>query len=203
MRKLNRTAEHRACLLRNLVTNVLEHNSIITTHSKAKEVQYTLEHAINHARRIQQLTDKQRIFQAKQRLEQMLYKPKETMPRLEEVARRRINYDSGHTRIMKLEPRLGDNAPQSIIELVDGKYDMCRSLTAKAVARSRDTGELLPHFIRQHEERYSSTPESKEAFEAEVAQMQKMFTEHENIRNNAPQKRRKAPIMLVDNPYEY
>jgi hypothetical protein len=41
----------------------------------------------------------------------------------------------GFTRVLKLEPRLSDNAPQSILELVDGQREMKFWLLARVVAR--------------------------------------------------------------------
>ena len=55
---------------------------------------------------------------------------------LEEIVERYPKRQTGFTRIIKLEPRLGeDKAPMSVIELVDSNYEIKFWYTAKTVAR--------------------------------------------------------------------
>jgi hypothetical protein len=49
-RKLNRTHSHRQATIRNLVSNLLKHESIITTHAKAKEAQSAADKLITLAK---------------------------------------------------------------------------------------------------------------------------------------------------------
>lgn len=50
-RHLSRTSAHRRALLRNLVTSLIQHESIHTTYPKAKEAQRLAEHLITLAKR--------------------------------------------------------------------------------------------------------------------------------------------------------
>ena len=50
-RHLGRDSAHRVSLLRNLVTSLLEHESILTTYPKAKEAQRVADHCITLAKR--------------------------------------------------------------------------------------------------------------------------------------------------------
>ncbi len=50
-RKLNRSTSHRRALYRNLVTDLLKHEKIITTEAKAKEVRGLAEKMITLAKR--------------------------------------------------------------------------------------------------------------------------------------------------------
>lgn len=56
------------------------------------------------------------------------------------MATRYSNRPGGYTRVHKLPPRYGDQAPLAILELVDGKRDMLFSMTARRVARSAILG---------------------------------------------------------------
>ena len=50
-RHLSRSSSHRQALLRNLVTSLIEHESISTTWPKAKEAQRSVEKLITHAKK--------------------------------------------------------------------------------------------------------------------------------------------------------
>jgi large subunit ribosomal protein L17 len=112
-RKLNRTPSHRAAMLRNIVTSLLEHEQIRTTDAKAKEVRRMAERMITlgkrgtlHARRQALKTIRSKAVAAKV---------------FDTLADRYRDRPGGYTRIVKLGSRVGDNAPISIIELVDAE----------------------------------------------------------------------------------
>jgi large subunit ribosomal protein L17 len=109
-RSLNRDSGHRRALYRNLVTALLKHEKIVTTEAKAKEIRPMAEKMItlgkksglsSYRRAMTFIMDKavtEKIFA-------------ELGPRYKERA-------GGYTRITKLEPRAGDNAPMVQLELV-------------------------------------------------------------------------------------
>ncbi len=116
-------------MMRNLVTSLIEHESIITTHAKAKETQKLADKLIS-------LTKKDNITQAKVDAGEDLFKLKTTIPKLFQDLRTRFaKREGGFTRVLRLEPRLGDRAEQSIVELVDGPKEMKLWMTARVVAR--------------------------------------------------------------------
>lgn len=207
-RKLTRTADHHASLLRNLVTNLLEHESITTTHAKAKEAQTAVERVITlakHLRNRSGTTPKDDMLRRTQLLQNKFYKPELLYPKLlNELTQRYADFKGGYTRILKLEPRLGDNAPQSILELIDGKRDMRFALTAKAVARSAALGEAMDPMTVRNMNKVTKTEEAKQRFEAEVALMKKQYfadiEQGETTIRELVRKTQRAPIRLVENP---
>jgi large subunit ribosomal protein L17 len=110
--KLGRTSAHRSALFRNMVTSLLEHERIETTDAKAKEVRRIAERMITlgkrgdlHARRHALRVIRSREVAAK------------VSSDLAERFRQRAG---GYTRIVKHRIRIGDAAPLSIVELVEG-----------------------------------------------------------------------------------
>jgi len=109
-RKLSRNGAHRKAMLRNMVTSLLEHESIRTTDAKAKEVRRVAERMITlgkrgtlHARRQALRTIRSRDVAAKV---------------FDSLADRLRTREGGYTRILKLGHRVGDAAPISIVQLI-------------------------------------------------------------------------------------
>lgn len=112
-----------------MATSLLEKESITTTWAKAKEAQSFTERIISYTK----LEDKQRASRLAQG---KLFKAGEVIPKLfNELGPRYAAREGGYTRVLRLEPRIGDNAPSAILELVDGKREMKFWLTARVVAR--------------------------------------------------------------------
>jgi len=109
--KLGRTPAHRKALFRNMVTSLLKHERIMTTEVKAKEVGRLTEKMITLGKRGDLHARRQAIA---------FIKNNEVIKRLfSEYSERYKARDGGYTRVIKLEPRSGDNAPMAIVELVD------------------------------------------------------------------------------------
>ncbi|TNF46907.1 50S ribosomal protein L17 [bacterium] len=110
-KKLGRTPAHRKALFRNMVTSLLKHERIVTTEVKAKEVGRLTEKMITLGKRGDLHARRQTIA---------FIKSNEVIKRLfSEYSERYKARDGGYTRVIKLEPRSGDNAPMAIVELVD------------------------------------------------------------------------------------
>ena len=110
-RKLGRATAHRRALYRNLVTDLLKREKIITTEAKAKEVRSMAEKMIT-------LSKKSGLHSYRQALSFIMDK-KVAEKVFAELAPRYKERLGGYTRIIKLEPRLGDGAPMVQIELVE------------------------------------------------------------------------------------
>ncbi|MCW2599166.1 MAG: ribosomal protein [Frankiales bacterium] len=102
---------HERHMLANLAQSLFEHGRITTTEAKAKRLRPYAEHLITfakrgdlHARRqvLKRLNDKSVVH--------VLF---------DEIGPRYENRPGGYTRIVKLGPRKGDNAPMALIELVE------------------------------------------------------------------------------------
>ena len=123
---LGRTAEHRAAMLSNMASSLIEHKRIKTTLAKARELRKYVEPLITKAKT--DTTHSRRIVFS-------YLQNKESIKTLfGEVAERVANRPGGYTRILKLVNRPGDNASMCIIELVDYNETM---LSAKAAAKTR------------------------------------------------------------------
>jgi large subunit ribosomal protein L17 len=109
-RKLGRTTGHRRALYRNLVTDLLRYEKIITTEPKAKEVRGLAERMIT-------LGKKSGLHSYRQALAFITDK-KVTEKIFAELGPRYKERPGGYTRMVKLAPRLGDGAPMVQLELV-------------------------------------------------------------------------------------
>jgi large subunit ribosomal protein L17 len=109
-RRLNRTSSHRKAMLRSMACSLLEHERIVTTLPKAKELRPVVEKIITlgknsslHSRRL-----------AIARLQN-----KSVVKKLfENIAARFLGRNGGYTRIVRMGFRYGDSAPMAFIELV-------------------------------------------------------------------------------------
>jgi large subunit ribosomal protein L17 len=101
---------HERHILANLVTSLFEHDSITTTESKAKRLRPLAERLITFAKR-GDLHARRRVM--------TVVRDKGVVHRLfVEVAPDMADRQGGYTRITKIGPRKGDNAPMAVIELV-------------------------------------------------------------------------------------
>jgi len=110
-RKLSRTTAHREALFDNMVTALFQHERIQTTLPKSKELRRTAEKLITIAKRGD--LHSRRVAAKNVRDNEVLKKL------FDNIGPRYANRNGGYTRIIKLGNRLGDNAPMSIIELVE------------------------------------------------------------------------------------
>ncbi|NBC35284.1 50S ribosomal protein L17 [Novosphingobium sp. FSY-8] len=110
-RKLNRTSQHRAALLRNLSASLIKHEQIITTAPKAKELRPYIEKLITLAKHGG--LSNRRLAHARLQDDAQLVKL------FDVLAARYADRSGGYTRIIKAGLRASDAAPMAVIELVD------------------------------------------------------------------------------------
>lgn len=124
-RKLGRTSSQRKALLRDLTTELIVNEKIVTTEARAKEVRSTTEKMITlgkrgdlHARRqaaafvrnvVADVTEDGEDVKVSSALQKLFA----------ELAPRYADRNGGYTRIYKMMPRRGDGAPMVVLELVD------------------------------------------------------------------------------------
>jgi large subunit ribosomal protein L17 len=129
--RLGGSAAHQRLILANLATQLFEHGRIMTTEAKAKRLRPLAEKLITkakrgdiHARRLVLTTvrDKGVVH--------TLFT--EIAPTLAERA-------GGYTRITKVGPRKGDNAPMAVIELVTESVEESRKANARAAVPAKKT----------------------------------------------------------------
>lgn len=112
-RKLGRSMSHRKALMRNMATSLLTYGRIRTTATKAKELQMVADRLVTLAKRGDLHARRQAIA--------MVYDDAVVARLFSEIAGWYKERQGGYTRILKLEPRPGDNAPMAFIEFVDRK----------------------------------------------------------------------------------
>jgi len=102
-------------MFRNMVTSFLQHEKITTTDAKAKELRSVAEKMIT--------LGKKGDLHA-MRLAAAYIRDKKVVTKLfTTIAPRYVERNGGYTRIIKLGIRPGDNAPVSLIELVEEKLE--------------------------------------------------------------------------------
>lgn len=112
-RKFSRNTEHRLSMLKNLSISLINHEQIVTTLPKAKELRPYLEKFITIAKNRNTLHSK-RILLSR------LHNNELAVDKLLNVfANRYQSRKGGYCRIIKFKPRIGDCAPMAVIELVD------------------------------------------------------------------------------------
>jgi len=114
---------HQRIILANLASQLFEHGRITTTEAKAKRVQPLAERLIAKAKRgdlhnrrqvLATITDKGVVH--------VLFT---------EIAPKLADRDGGYTRITKIGPRKGDNAPMAVIEVITESVEESRKNKAK------------------------------------------------------------------------
>ena len=123
-KRLGRNTPHRTAMLRNMVTSLFDHEKITTTDARAKELRKVVDRMITlgkrgdlHARRqvLSVIRDQQIVAKL-----------------FDQIGPRYKDRPGGYTRIIKIGSRLGDNAPQSIIALVEEETTSSSSVAANA-----------------------------------------------------------------------
>jgi len=122
-RKLNRTAEHRKALFKNMLNSLIKYEQIKTTLPKAKELKPLIDKVITIGKK-NNLSNKKRLFSKLQ--------DKSSVVKVFDVLSARYEKrQGGYSRVLKAGFRYGDDAPLAIIELVD------RNLEAKKVDKPK------------------------------------------------------------------
>lgn len=110
-RKLNRTSSHRKAMFANMAASLIEHEQIVTTLPKAKELRPIVEKLVTLGKRGDLHARRQAISAVRDdKLVRRLF---------DTLAPRYASRNGGYLRIMKAGFRYGDNAPLAVIEFVD------------------------------------------------------------------------------------
>ena len=109
-RKLGRSTSHREAMFRNMVTSLFEHERIVTTREKAKELRPIAEKMITLAKRGDLHARRQALS---------YIRSKDVVHKLfSDIQEQFSDRQGGYTRIIQTGTRNGDNASMAIIELV-------------------------------------------------------------------------------------
>lgn len=123
VRILGRSHSHRKAMFENMVTSLFDHERIITTKEKGKELKIVSEKLITKAKRNiaipdseaeKKLHNKKEIFR--------VIKNRDIVKKLfDDIAPRFKDRNGGYTRMYLLGQRNGDSAEMAIVELVERK----------------------------------------------------------------------------------
>ncbi len=127
--RLGGSAAHQKIILANLATQLFEHGKITTTEAKARRLRPLAEKLITKAKRGDIHS---------RRLVLTTVKDKGVVHVLfTEIAPTFAEREGGYTRITKVGPRKGDNAPMAVIELVTESVEDSRKANAKTSGPAR------------------------------------------------------------------
>jgi large subunit ribosomal protein L17 len=134
---------HERLILANLATSLFEHKRITTTEAKAKRLRPLAERLITFAKR-GDLQSRRRVM--------TVVKTKAVVHFLfTEIAPAVADRQGGYTRITKIGPRKGDNAPMAVIELVldplspkQATVKEAEKATKRAAAKKSTTAPATP-----------------------------------------------------------
>ncbi|MEO0729732.1 MAG: 50S ribosomal protein L17 [Pseudomonadota bacterium] len=129
-RRFNRDSGHRQAMFSNMAASLIEHEQIVTTLPKAKDLRRVMDKYITLAKRGD--LNSRRLAAARLRNEAMAKKLFDVLgPRYAERP-------GGYTRVLKAGFRFGDNAPRAVIELVDRDVDAKGAGDLARVAKERE-----------------------------------------------------------------
>lgn len=150
---------HERLMLANLATSLFEHDRITTTEAKAKRLRPLAERLITFAKR-GDLHARRRVM--------TVIRDKGIVHKLfTQIGPLMAERPGGYTRITKIAPRKGDNAPMAVIELVLEPYSAKQATVKEAqAATKRAAAEAAPA-----EPEVVETPAVDEVEETEVVEL--------------------------------
>jgi len=168
-RQLSRNAPHRWAMLRNMAASLLRHETIRTTVPKAKELRRVVEPLItlgkddsdaNRRRAFAQLRDAEVVVKL-----------------FEDLGPRFKTRPGGYTRILRMDPRPGDNAPMALMQLVDRpetSAEQQASEEAEGKKATRKAKRVSPKkkAVKSEEEKAAKKAKAAEKAEAEARKAQ-------------------------------
>ena len=123
-KRMGGSPSHERLILANLATALFEHGRITTTEARARRLRPVAERLIT--------ITKKGDLHARRRVLTVIRNKDVVHTLFAEIGPRFQNREGGYTRIVKIGPRKGDNAPMAVIELVE-ELDAARA--AEGVAR--------------------------------------------------------------------
>jgi large subunit ribosomal protein L17 len=128
--KLGMRTSQREAMLRNMVTSLLEHETITTTDARAKALREIADKMITLGKR-GDLHARRQVLQ--------VVRSKEVVKELfDEIAPRFSKREGGYVRVLKKGFRDGDRAPMSLVELVEKKPAEAKAKTGGKVKGLKD-----------------------------------------------------------------
>lgn len=109
-RRFSRSSSHRKAMFANLAVSLIEHEQIVTTLPKAKDLRPIVEKLVTLGKRGD--------LHARRQAAAFLTKKEVVKKLFDEVAPKYATRNGGYTRVVKIGTRRGDGAPMAVIALV-------------------------------------------------------------------------------------
>jgi large subunit ribosomal protein L17 len=160
--RLGGSPSHQRLILANLAQNLFEHGKITTTEAKARRLRPYAESLITKAK-----TD----TVANRRQVVKVIRDKSILHTLfTEIGPAMATRPGGYTRITKVAPRKGDNAPMAVIEIVEAKQFGAQNQTAKKPAKASTPAEPVEAEVVETEDLGTDVPVDATDDAAEAAE---------------------------------
>jgi len=169
--RLGGSPAHQKLILSNLATALFEHGRITTTEARARVLRPVAEKLITKAKR-GDLHNRREVLKTIRDKSVVHTLFTEIAPTFEERP-------GGYTRITKIGPRKGDNAPMAVIELVTEKFDPKPARSKKAEPKKAEPEKTEP-------EKAEPVPAAEEAEATEAETTEAETTEAETTEAEAP-----------------
>ena len=145
-------------MLANMVSSLLEHESISTTTAKARELRRRADNMITFAKRGD--------LHARRQAARRINEPEVLQKLFAEIGPRYADRPGGYTRILRLGARKGDNAELAILELVDGTArptvkDSLKRKRARRILEAEEKAEAKAALSEAAEEKAAETTEEE------------------------------------------
>ena len=152
-RGLSRSPSHRKALLANLAQELFLHKRVRTTLAKAKELRPYAEKLVTTAKK-GHLAARRQVLEHLSRtaIVKMLF---------EEIAPLFAERNGGYTRIIRLNPRIGDSAPLAVIELVG--FETIKPVQEKAETEKKEAKKAAAKKTAKKASKETKKSEPKEA----------------------------------------
>ena len=162
--RLGGSGSHQKHILANLAKSLIEHGGITTTQAKARELRPFVEPLITKAKK-GDLHSRRQVMATLEIRNTPFYDGGGIIAKLfEQLGPAYADRPGGYTRIIKLGPRRGDNAPMARIELVESRT-VAQQATDEATAATR-------RAVKEAETAKAATVTEVEDAEAEDAELE-------------------------------
>ena len=159
--RLGGSPAHQRLILANLATSLFQHGRITTTEAKAKRLRPYAERLISKAKQ----GDLHNIRQIAK-----VIRDKDVIHRLvSEIGPFFADRNGGYTRITRISPRKGDNAPMAVIELIAQKTVTDEANRARRAAASQAAAKAEPKADEAPAEEATAAAEVEESASTEDA----------------------------------
>lgn len=153
--RLGGSPAHQRLMLANLATSLFEYGQITTTEAKAKRLRPYAEKLVSKAR-VDTLHNRRQVLK--------VIRDKSVVHELfTEIGPGYATRPGGYTRITKIGPRKGDNAPMAVIELVEAKEFAAQGEAPAAPAEATTVAAPADDAIAEEPAAEENEPEVTEA----------------------------------------